>query len=125
MYNQPCWITQNGNPGYHSQLLLEDSMQIYRRLLPRRPALALLLFTVILGSLARGAAPSGTYGALFSAQFIDDNTNNGGAVLALLNFDGGGNISGSYTIEVQNRGGTTITGALNGSYTTNPDGSGT
>jgi hypothetical protein len=84
-----------------------------------------LMLTLISSLSAQSKMPSGTYGALFTVQFMDQDDNNGGAILALLNLDGAGNITGTYTIQVRDHGGTTATGNLTGTYSVNPDGTGT
>jgi hypothetical protein len=74
---------------------------------------------------AQSASPSGTFGVLLNAQILDQFDNNGGAILGLLNFDGAGNSTGTYTLMARDQGGQTATGSLTGTYSTNPDGSGT
>jgi hypothetical protein len=52
------------------------------------------------GSVAAQSAPlSGSYGFLINASYADPSNNYGFALLGVMNFDGVGNITGSYTSE--------------------------
>ncbi|HYL35581.1 MAG TPA: hypothetical protein VEV17_06695 [Bryobacteraceae bacterium] len=68
---------------------------------------------------AQVTSPNGSYGILLN-QWKDPNSNNVSALLGVVNFDGAGNISGSYTIVSKNP---VMTGTLTGTYAGNPDGS--
>lgn len=77
---------------------------------------------------AQNAPPlSGTFGFLVYANQIDSAGATGGAILGLMNFDGAGGVTGTYTLKArtgQNAEADTVNGALSGTYTTNPDGTG-
>ena len=63
-----------------------------------------LLFVLVLASgaaAAQSTPPSGSFGFLITDFVIDTGDNNGGAVLGLLNFDGSGTVSGTYTLQVR------------------------
>jgi hypothetical protein len=49
----------------------------------------------------------------------------GAAVLGVMNLDGAGHLTGTYTLEVGGQPAQTMTGKLNGTYSSNPDGTGT
>ena len=76
---------------------------------------------------AQTMPPSGSFGFLISSTYANPTPNNGWAALGLMNFDGAGNISGTYN--AQFAGGPppvmSATGSLTGSYSSNPDGTGT
>lgn len=77
---------------------------------------------------AQNNSPSGTYGVVTIVSQIDSFGNNGGALLGLITFDGGGNLSGSIIIKPRNTNpanAAPITSAVSGTYTTKPDGTGT
>src|SRR5579863_6840672 len=76
---------------------------------------------------AQTAAPSGAFGFLINASYNDPSNESGLAILGLMNFDGAGNVTGSYTSEVGSSPTQTsqpVTGALTGTYSSNPDGTG-
>ena len=72
---------------------------------------------------------SGPYGFLVNAASFMRPNNNGTGVLGMLNFDGAGNVTGSYTFEQglkgPNKPTQNIAGSLTGTYSINPDGTGT
>ena len=70
---------------------------------------------------AQVTSPHGSYGILVN-QWKDTNSNNTSALLGVLNFDGAGNITGSYTLVSKN---SPTTGMLTGTYSGNSDGSNT
>ena len=80
-----------------------------------------LVLGLALSASAQVTSPQGSYGILLN-QWIDAK-NATSALLALLNFDGAGNISGSYTLVTKNY--AVLTGAMTGTYSGNPDGSNT
>lgn len=77
---------------------------------------------------AQVAPPVGPYGFVLNATFSDPSTHGGAAILGLMNFDGAGNVSGPYALEL-GTGGVNhdlhITGTFTGIYSSNPDGTGT
>jgi hypothetical protein len=72
---------------------------------------------------AQAVAPNGSYGILLN-QWKDANSNNVSALLGVLNFDGAGNVTGTYTL-VTTKNPTAATGTWTGTYSGNPDGSNT
>ena len=84
-----------------------------------------LLMSSVLGfasfATAQVTSPNGSYGILLN-QWKDANSNNVGGLVGVLNFDGAGNITGSYTLVSK---GAPTTGTLKGAYSGNPDGSNT
>ena len=92
------------------------------RLLASIPALVitLALCFAFFGS-AQVTSPNGSYGILLN-QWKDTNSNNASGLLGVLNFDGAGNVTGSYTLLSKNG---LATGTLTGTYSGNPDGSNT
>ncbi|HYL34557.1 MAG TPA: hypothetical protein VEV17_01445 [Bryobacteraceae bacterium] len=72
---------------------------------------------------AQVTSPNGSYGVLVN-QWKDPNSNSVEAVLAVLNFDGAGNIAGTYTL-TRSINFVLATGTLTGTYSGNPDGSNT
>lgn len=95
--------------------------------------LASLLFLLILahamaGTTAAQTPPVGPYGFVLNATFSDPSTQGGVAMLGLIDFDGAGNLTGHYDLELGS-GGTgqkaSVTGSFTGTYSSNPDGTGT
>jgi hypothetical protein len=80
-----------------------------------------LVLGLALSASAQVTSPQGSYGILLN-QWIDAK-NATSALLALLNFDGAGNVSGSYTLVTKSY--AVLTGAMTGTYSGNPDGSNT
>src|SRR5256885_15719054 len=75
-----------------------------------------------------GPSLNGSYAFLASAKQYDSFGETGGAILSVLNFDGAGNVSGTAVVKARTgepREGDTASGAVGGTYTTNPDGTGT
>ncbi|HLJ48872.1 MAG TPA: hypothetical protein VKU01_22810 [Bryobacteraceae bacterium] len=77
---------------------------------------------------AQSTSLSGAYGFLVTAASFMRPNNNGTALLGMLNFDGAGNVTGSYAFESgsqsANKAAQNIAGSLTGSYAINPDGTG-
>ena len=72
---------------------------------------------------AQSMAPSGSFGFLITDFFVDTRDGNGAAILGLMNFDGAGNVTGTYTL--QGRGpDPASTGTFTGTYSSSPDGTG-
>lgn len=92
-----------------------------------RLASVLVLTLTLAGTLAaQSVAPSGSYGFLLNATAITPVGQGATAILGVMDFDGVGNASGSFTQELW---GTaqpmqSITGTLSGTYSSNPDGTG-
>jgi len=87
--------------------------------------LALMLRTAS----AQSTTLNGSYGFLINAIVSQGSMDGGSAVLGVLNFDGAGNMAGTYTFEVGDSAdqpaGLNLSGALTGTYTTNADRTGT
>jgi hypothetical protein len=91
----------------------------------RSPSRLLVLTLTLIGSFAYAQSmPSGSYGYLLNASYSDPSQTNGSALLGVMNFDGAGNVTGSYTSEPDTQPAHTNAGALTGTYTSNPDGAG-
>ena len=77
---------------------------------------------------AQSNPPAGTYGFLVYSSFSNQAVNSTGvAILGVMNFDGSGNLTGTYTYEVDaNRpqAAKTTNGNFTGSYSANADGTG-
>jgi hypothetical protein len=69
-------------------------------------------------------SPSGSFGFLINASYGDPSKTNGSAILGVMNFDGAGNVTGSYTSEPDTQADQTNAGALTGTYSSSPDGTG-
>jgi hypothetical protein len=96
---------------------------------PASPTGALNLAGVVL-ELDSGSpnSLSGSFGFLIDAAFVDNLSHAGFSLLGVLNFDGAGNVSGTYTAEqgvTSSQPAQTATGTFTGSYSSNPDGTGT
>src|SRR5215469_12509322 len=83
--------------------------------------LALLLHTAS----AQSITLNGSYGFLINAIVNQGSLDGGSAVLGVMNFDGAGNVAGTYTLQIGDSStqpvGLNLAGALTGTYTTNPD----
>jgi len=86
-----------------------------------RLSASVLVLGLALSASAQVTSPQGSYGILLN-QWIDAKSVTS-ALLAVLNFDGAGNISGSYTLVTKSY--AVLTGAMTGTYSGNPDGSNT
>lgn len=91
-------------------------------------ASASLLLLLAVGALsAQTISPSGSFGFLLGTSFADSTNQGGAAILGLMNFDGSGNVKGPFTLEYGSGGPLpveTITGTFKGTYSSNPDGTG-
>ena len=77
---------------------------------------------------AQVAPPVGPYGYVLNARFSHPGLAGGVALLGLMTFDGAGNVSGPFNLEFGSGGlgqPASVTGSLTGTYTSNPDGTGT
>jgi hypothetical protein len=86
-----------------------------------------LLFIAVAGLAQSGPSLNGTYAVLAGAKQYDSFGETGGAILSVLNFDGAGNVSGTAVLKGRTgepRDGDTGTSAVQGTYTTNADGTG-
>jgi hypothetical protein len=86
-----------------------------------------LLLLAVTGFAQSGTSINGSYAFLATAKQSDSFGDSGGAILSILNFDGAGNISGTAVLKVRTgepQNGDTGTGAVQGTYTSNSDGTG-
>ena len=93
-----------------------------------RLAFLLILALAVAGPVFAQTLPVGPFGFVVNATYNDPSAYGGGAMLGLANFDGAGNVSGPYTLELGSGGGSAqqdISGTFNGTYSSNPDGTGT
>jgi hypothetical protein len=94
-----------------------------------RSGVLLVLALAVTGAVAAQVAPPvGPYGFVLNATFSNPSTNGGAAILGLMNFDGAGNVSGPYNFELGSGGSgpkQSIAGSFTGTYSSNPDGTGT
>jgi len=109
-----------------------QSMQCHRKfhaqtLLRLTAVLAFAL--VMMGTVtAQVAPPVGPYGFVLNATFNLPFLHGGAAIGGLMNFDGAGNVSGPYVLEMGSGGANpkqSIAGSFTGTYSSNPDGTGT
>src|SRR2546430_5975901 len=94
---------------------------------PRLLSGGVITFTLLLrAAIGQSTAPSGTYGFVANAYQIDSSGQNAGALMGLMNFDGAGNVSGTFTIKPRNpnRNNTFAirSDSFTGTYSSNPDG---
>ena len=90
--------------------------------------LSLFGLVLELDTASSGAALSGSFGYLLSASSANPSQTTGVALLGVLNLDGAGNLTGTYTFQTgatDPKGARTLSGTLTGSYSTNSNGSGT
>jgi hypothetical protein len=94
-----------------------------------RLASVLVFALAVAGTVAaQDTPPVGPYGFVLNATFSNPSANGGAAILGLMNFDGAGNVSGPYNLELGSGGGNpqhSIAGSFTGTYSSNPDGTGT
>ena len=114
-------------------------MNDHTRMFPRLVSVLVLTLTLI-GSYAyltpenrlravsaQSTSLSGSFGFLINESYSDPSNQNGFAILGVINFDGAGKVAGSYTAEAGSspqQSSQPITGTLTGTYSSNPDGSG-
>jgi hypothetical protein len=91
------------------------------RMFPRLVSVLVLTLSTVA---AQSTSPSGSFGFLINASYSDPSQTNGSAFLGLMNFDGAGNVTGSYTSEPDTQPAHTNAGTLTGTYSSNPDGTG-
>jgi hypothetical protein len=76
---------------------------------------------------AQSTPPSGSFGFLVNAWLAPQNSDSGTAFLGVMNFDGAGNVTGSLTFQrgsTSTKAAQTFAGTLTGTYSSNPDGTG-
>ena len=77
---------------------------------------------------AQSTPPTGSFGYVFNFGVTRGSTDSGAAFLGVFNLDGAGNLTGSYTAQLgptERRPAITGRGSLTGTYSSNPDGTGT
>jgi hypothetical protein len=97
------------------------------RILPRLASVLVLTLTLLTAVSAQSMSPSGAFGFLINASYNDPSNETGLAILGVMDFDGAGNVKGSYTFEVGSsakQSSQPLTGTLTGTYSSNPDGTG-
>jgi hypothetical protein len=102
---------------------MKERARVFSRLMP---VLVLMLTLTVVS--AQSMPPSGSFGFLINASYSDLAKNNEFVVLGVMNLDGAGNATGSYTVELGSSPTQTsqpITGTFTGTYSSNPDGTGT
>jgi hypothetical protein len=96
--------------------------------LARSLGLLMCSFVSLAPVAAQSTSLSGSFGFLINSSFDSSSVNPTGlAILGVMNFDGAGNVTGPYTYEVDaNRpnAAKTTTGTFTGTYSSNPDGTG-
>ncbi|HYL37087.1 MAG TPA: hypothetical protein VEV17_14320 [Bryobacteraceae bacterium] len=105
-------------------------MRLHTRSLSRLVLVLVPALTLICSStyaFAQGMPPSGSFGFVVSASYVSPTDTNGWAMLGVMNFDGAGNVTGTY--HAQYAGGpppliTPNPGTFSGTYSSNPDGTG-
>jgi hypothetical protein len=102
-------------------------MKVYAQTFSRLAPALVLTFALMGSSAAQITSPTGSFGFLLNASYSNPSSQGGEAILGEMTFDGVGNMSGSYTLELGSGGAlpvTTIAGNLTGTYSSNPDGTG-
>ena len=95
--------------------------------MPHSTSRFFLLLLAVTGFAQSGPSLNGSYAFLATAKQSDSFGDSGGAILSILNFDGAGNISGTAVLKArtgQPQDGDTGTGSVQGTYTSNSDGTG-
>ena len=95
---------------------------------PANAAGTLSVGGVILG--IDGAVPSvtGSFGFLINTSIANTSNDSGTAILGVMNFDGAKHVTGSYNFQLgasADQAGQSLTGTFSGTYSSNPDGTGT
>jgi hypothetical protein len=102
-------------------------MKVHARSFSRLASVLVLPLTLMGALAAQTVPPSGSFGFLLSTSFTDPTNQGGAAILGVMNFDGAGNLRGPFTLEYGSGGPLaveTITGTFTGTYSSNPDGTG-
>jgi hypothetical protein len=102
-------------------------MNNHKRSYLRVVSVSVLALTLLCSAAGQSMPPSGSFGFLLNASFTNPFTNSGVGILGVMNFDGAGNVTGTYTFAMggNNMQATqTITGNLTGTYSSSPDGTG-
>ena len=93
-----------------------------------RPASVLVLAVALMAAVsAQSVPPSGSFGYLLNVFLSPQSTDSGTAFLGVMNFDGAGNVTGSYNFQrgaTSSKSAKTSTGTFTGTYSSKPDGTG-
>ena len=104
--------------------LMPRSLKRYARPFSRLASIFILALAMAGTAPAQVAPPVGPYGFVLNAALSESaQPQAGAAILGLMTFDGAGNVSGPYTLELGGR--PDVTGTFTGTYSSNPDGTGT
>ncbi len=93
----------------------------------RLASILIPMLTLVGGLSAQSTSLSGPFGFLLNVSYSNPSDVGGTAILGLMNFDGSGNVSGSFTLEYGSGGSLpveTIPGTLTGTYSTTSGGAG-
>jgi hypothetical protein len=116
-----------------------EFMKIHKGLFPRLVSTLVLTLTLICSfayfapasSLrvvsAQSKPPSGSFGFLLNSSVAQTSTDGGTAILGVMKFDGAGNVTGSYNVQLgdsDSQPASSAAGAFTGTYSTNTDGTG-
>jgi hypothetical protein len=94
-------------------------------------AFAAVLVLALMCSVAHAQSKSlsGSFGFLLNSSVARTSNDSGTAILGVMNFDGAGNVTGSYNVQIGDSadtpGGQSLAGNFTGTYSTNPDGTST
>jgi hypothetical protein len=103
------------------------SMKFHTRAISRLASVSVLLLASMGALTAQTVLPSGSFGFLLGTSFTDPTNQGGAAIIGEMRFDGAGNVHGPFTLEYGSGGplaATTIAGTFSGTYSSNPDGTG-
>lgn len=102
-------------------------MRVHGRSFSRLVSVLVLTLTLTGALAAQSLDPIGSFGFLLNTSYSDPSNEGGMAILGIMNFDGEGNVSGPYTLELGS-GGTqpvqTITGTFKGTYSSTHESTG-
>jgi hypothetical protein len=102
-------------------------MKIRAQWFSRLATVLLLPLALVCTLSAQSSSPNGSFGFLINDAVAPTSTDSGAAVLGVINFDGAGNATGTYNFQIgtsDSNAGQSLTGAFTGTYSTNPDGTG-
>lgn len=102
-------------------------MKNHARSLARLAVLALALTATLCPVAAQSPTPTGSFGFLATLWANDPTDMTGGAIVGVMDLDGAGNVTGTYTLQNGASPGQTqqtATGTFSGTYSGNPDGTG-
>ena len=112
----------------HNPYPMQRNLKFQAQSLSRLASILALALVMAGAVAAQTTLPSGPFGFVINTTFSNASTQGGAAMLGLMNFDGFGNVSGPYSLELGSGGANqkqSITGNFMGTYSSNPDGTGT